>query len=806
MDIVKPLEPINPEIPTELEIEIEVDPEEGEATVEVEIKEVTFEENLLDSIDPSIIPTLSQDVLGVIKNDLDSRRDWEKTYADGVKLLGLKIEQRTEPWDGACGVFHPLLSEAVVKFQSEMILSTFPASGPVKTQILGKMTREKEEAANRVSEDMNYQLTNEMPEYRPEHERLLWTVPFAGSAFKKVYFDPNLGRQVSMYVPPEDIIVPYGASDLNTAPRVTHRMRKTENEILKLMAAGFYADMDVLPRPDHFKSDIQEKRDRETGVVSINDDRYTILECHCELDLPGFEDVDEDGNETGIKIPYVITMFSTGELLAIRRNYLEDDPLRARRQHFVHYPYIPGFGFYGFGLIHLVGGFADSATSLMRQLVDAGTLSNLPGGFKSKDMRVKNDDTPIAPGEFRDVDVVGATIKDSIVPLPYKEPSPTLYNLMNTIVEEGRRFASVADLKVADMSANSPVGTTLAILERNLKVMSAVQARMHAAMRQEFKLLAAIIRDYTPPEYDYEADGPRRAKQSDYDMVEVIPVSDPNATTMAQKVVQYQAALQLAQGAPELYDLPHLHRQMLEVLGIRNIQKILPLKEDFKPKDPVGENMDVITMKPVKAFSFQDHEAHIRVHMAAMQDPKIQMLIGQSPQAQNMQAAMMAHINEHISFQYRIEIERMLGASLPPEDEQLPPEVEVTLSRAMADAADKLLQKDSAEAQQMKNQQQMQDPLIQIQMRELALKEQEFQHKAAMDQAELSLKQQEQSLKDARENKRIDTQAGVAGVTIGAKKADNAAKLANQQLLKGVELGFSRVPSQGTQGTKGRPS
>jgi len=806
MDIVKPMSPINPPVPTDLEIEIEVDPEREEATVEIEIKPATFEDNLIDEINPMDLPEISSELLAKIRGDLDSRRDWEKTYADGVKLLGLKIEQRTEPWDGACGVFHPLLSEAVVKFQSEMILSTFPASGPVKTQIVGKMTREKEEAANRVSEDMNYQLTNNMPEYRPEHERLLWAVPFAGSAFKKVYFDPNLGRQVSMFVPPEDIIVPYGASDLNTSPRVTHRMRKTENDIRKLMASGFYAEMDQLPTPEHFRSDIQEKRDRETGVVSINDDRYTILECHCECDLPGFEDEDEDGNPTGIKLPYVITMFSTGELLAVRRNYLEHDELKKRRDHFVHYPYIPGFGFYGFGLIHLVGGFADSATSLMRQLVDAGTLSNLPGGFKSKDMRVKNDDTPIAPGEFRDVDVVGATIKDSIVPLPYKEPSPTLFNLLNTIVEEGRRFASVADLKVADMSANSPVGTTLAILERNLKVMSAVQARMHAAMRQEFKLLASIIRDYTPPEYNYESDGPRRAKQSDYDMVEVIPVSDPNATTMAQKVVQYQAALQLAQGAPELYDLPHLHRQMLEVLGIRNIQKILPLKDDFKPKDPVSENMDIINMKPVKAFQFQDHESHIRVHIAAMQDPKIRMLIGQSPQAQTMQSTMLAHMNEHIAFQYRIEIEKMLGAPLPPEEEQLPPEIEVTLSRAMADAADKLLQKDSSEAQQMKNQQQLQDPLIQIQMRELALKEQEFQHKAAMDQAELSLKQQEQSLKDARENKRIDTQAGVAGATIGAKKSMDEAKIANQQLLEGVKLGISRAPAQRTQNPTGRPS
>jgi len=790
MSIEKPLEPL---VPTQMDIEIEMDVDSGEAEIEVEIKPVTFEANLLEELDARATQIISAELLETIRTDLNSRSEWEKTYSDGMKLLGLKIDRRTEPWDGACGVFHPMLSEAVVKFQSEMVLSTFPASGPVKTQIIGKMTREKEEAAGRVQEDMNYRLTQEMPEYRSEHERLLWAVPFAGSGFKKVYFDPNLNRQVSMFVPPEDIIVPYGASDLQTTPRITHRMRKTENEIMKLMAAGFYEDMDVLPQPDTIKSDIQKRKDEADGLVSVKDDRYTILECHCECDLPGFEDLDEDDQPTGIKLPYVITMFSTGELLSIRRNYFEDDPLKQRRMHFVHYPYIPGFGFYGFGLIHLIGGFADSATSLLRQLVDAGTLSNLPGGFKSKDMRVKNDDTPIAPGEFRDVDVVGNTIRDSIVPLPYKEPSATLLNLMGIIVEEGRRFASVADLKVSDMSANSPVGTTLAILERNLKVMSAVQARMHAAMRQEFKLLAAIIRDYTPLEYDYEADGPRMAKQSDYDMVEVIPVSDPNATTMAQKVVQYQAALQLAQGAPEIYDLPQLHRQMLEVLGINNIPKILSLRDDFKPRDPVAENMDVLANKPLKAFQHQDHEAHIRVHMNAMQDPKIQQIIGQNPAAQQMMASLMAHINEHVGFQYRIEIEKMLGVQLPPEGEPLPPEIEVALSRAMAMASDKLLQKDTAEAQQQQNQQQMQDPLLQIQMRELALKEAEFQFKAQMESREMAMKEQEMALKDARENKRIDTQAGIAGVTIGAKKANDEAKIANQQLLKGVELGSSRA-------------
>lgn len=803
MSIEKPLEPL---VPTQMDFEVEMDIDTGETEIEIEVKPVTFEANLLEELDESALQAISSELLDTIKTDLNSRSDWEKTYADGMKLLGLKIEQRTEPWDGACGVFHPMLCEAVVKFQSEMVLSTFPASGPVKTQIIGKLTRDKEESAARVQEDMNYRLTQEMPEYRPEHERLLWTVPFAGSGFKKVYFDPNLNRQVSMFVPPEDIIVPYGASGLETTPRVTHRMRKTENEIVKLMAGGFYGDISPLPSPDTIKSDIQKKKDEESGLVSVKDDRYTILECHCECDLPGFEDVDEDGVPTGIKLPYVITMFSTGELLSIRRNYFEDDPLKQRRMHFVHYPYIPGFGFYGFGLIHLIGGFADSATSIIRQLVDAGTLSNLPGGFKSKDMRVKNDDTPISPGEWRDVDVVGNTIKDSIVPLPYKEPSATLFNLMTTIVEEGRRFASVSDLKVSDMSANSPVGTTLAILERNLKVMSAVQARMHSAMRQEFKLLAAIIRDYTPPEYDYDADGPRMAKQSDYDMVEVIPVSDPNATTMAQKVVQYQAALQLAQGAPEIYDLPQLHRQMLEVLGIKNVQKILPLKDDFKPRDPVAENMDVLSNKPLKAFSHQDHEAHIRVHMNAMQDPKIQMIIGQNPAAPQMMAALMAHINEHTGYQYRIEIEKMLGAPLPPEDEPLPPEIEVALSRAIAMASDKLLQKGTAEAQQQKTQQQMQDPMLQIQMRELKLKEDEFALKSQMDSREMALKEQEMSLKDARENKRIDTQAGIAGVTIGAKKANDEAKIANQQLLKGVELGSSRASAQANQGTANSPS
>jgi hypothetical protein len=781
-----------------IEIEIEIEADEDGLEIEIEAKEATFEENLAPEIDQDELLKVADEVLDLIKIDLDSRKEWERTYADGIRLLGLKMEERTEPWDGACGVFHPLLSEAVVRFQSETIISTFPASGPVKTQIIGKVTPDKSQAAGRVQEDMNYQLTEKMPEYRSEHERLLWSLPITGSAFKKVYFDPSLNRQVAMFVPAEDIIVPYGASDLQSSPRITHRMRKTENEIRKLMSQGFYSDID-LPDPQEIRTEIEKRQNEETGISAIKDERFTIYEVHCELDLPGFEDK-KDGHTTQIALPYVITMLSTGEVLAIRRNYIEEDPVKQKRMHFVHYIYIPGYGFYGFGLIHLVGGFAESATSLLRQLVDAGTLSNLPGGFKSKDLRVKGDDTPIAPGEWRDVDVTGMTIKDSIIPLPYKEPSATLYNLMNTIVEEGRRFASVADLKIADMSGQTPVGTTLAILERTLKVQSAVQARVHVAMRHEFKLLASIVRDYTPPIYNYETEGGPLAKMSDYDMVEVIPVSDPNASTMAQKVVQYQAALQLAQGAPDIYDLPLLHRQMLEVLGIKDVDKIVPLEDDFKPQDPVAENMDILNSKPVKAFLYQDHEAHMQVHMNMAQDPKILQLVGQSPNAQAIQAAMQAHIAEHLAFQYRIEIEKMLGVPLPPEDEALPEDIEVELSRAVAMASDKLLQKDQAETQQQQAQQQAQDPVLQLQQAEFQLKQAEFEHKKAMDQAELALKAQAEQAKNERETKRIDTQAEIAGAQLAVKASDKQKDLAlraqefeGKQLTEGVRLGLQGV-------------
>ena len=788
---------------TSAPIEIEIEAEEGEEgiEVEVEIKEVTFEENLATEMDEDDLVKVSDEVLDYIQMDLDARKEWERTYAEGIRLLGLKMEERTEPWDGACGVYHPILSEAVVKFQSETILATFPASGPVKTQIIGKMNREKQDAASRVQEDMNYQLTEKMPEYRSEHEKLLWSLPITGSAFKKVYFDPSLNRQVAMFVPAEDIIVPYGASDLQSSPRITHRMRKTENEIRKLMSQGFYMDVD-LPDPQEVKTEIEKRQNEETGISATKDERYTIYECHCEFDMPGFEDT-KDGRTTQIALPYVVTLLSTGEILAIRRNYLEDDPFKQKRMHFVHYIYIPGYGFYGFGLIHLVGGFAESATSILRQLVDAGTLSNLPGGFKSKDLRVKGDDTPIAPGEWRDVDVTGMSLKESIIPLPYKEPSGTLYQLLNTIVEEGRKFASIADLKIADMSGQTPVGTTLAILERTLKVQSAVHARVHVAMRHEFKLLAQIIRDYTKPIYNYDVHGDRLAKMEDYDLVDVIPVSDPNATTMAQRVVQYQAALQLAQGAPDIYDIPLLHRQMLEVLGIKNVDKIIPLEDDFRPEDPVSENMNILKSKPVKAFLYQDHQAHIKTHMNLVQDPLVQKMVGQSPNAQALQAAMQAHIAEHMAFQYRVEIEKMLGVSLPPEDDQLPEDVEVELSRLIAQASDKLLQKDQGLAQQEQAKQQAQDPIVQMQQAELQLKQAEFQHKKSIEEQELALKTQIELAKNQRENKRIDSQAEIAGATLALKAADKEKDLnlrkqefEGKQMTEGVRLGIQGMANQ----------
>ena len=746
-----------------------------------------FNDNLAEDMDEGQLTELSGDLIGDYDADIASRKDWLTTYVDGLELLGLKIEDRTEPWPGACNVYHPLMTEALVKFQAETMMETFPAAGPVKTIIVGKQTPEKEEAAHRVREDMNYQLTDMMPEYRPEHERMLWGLGLSGNAFKKVYYDPSIERQVAMYVPAEDIVVPYGASNLETAERVAHVMRKTPNELKKLQVAGFYRDVD-LGEPFLDIDEAEKKIAEKLGFNPSEDDRFKILEMHVNLDL-------ENGDsEDGIALPYVVTIEKgTGTILAIRRNWNPDDKLKAKRQHFVHYGYIPGFGFYCFGLIHLIGAFAKSGTMILRQLVDAGTLSNLPGGMKSRGLRIKGDDTPIAPGEWRDVDVPSGAIRDNILPLPYKEPSQVLNMLMNQIIEEGRAFANAEGLKVSDMSANAPVGTTLAILERTLKVTSAIQARIYYAMKQEFKLLKGIIRDYTPEEYSYDPDiGDRRAKQADYDNVDVIPVSDPNAATMSQKVVQYQAVMQMAQANPQIYDLAELNKQMLEVLGVKNIGKLIPTAEDKKPKDPVTENMALINGTPVKAFIYQDHEAHIKVHMAAMQDPKIAQLIGQNPQAQVIQAAAMAHINEHIAFEYRKQIEDQLGIPLPNPEDEIPKEEEVQISRLASQAAQQLLQKNTAETQQQVAQQQAQDPLIQMQQQELQIKQQEVQIKAQKTMADIEIDKARLQLDKAK----MDSQERIEGVKIGAKTTFDKEKLQADQQTRGVELGMQAVHKQ----------
>jgi len=786
------------DIPTDgpmLEIEIE-DPESvtlGLGDIEIDLiprKETAedFDANLAEYMDASELDSLGAELVEAFDKDIQDRRDWMQTFVEGLKLLGLKYEERTEPWNGACGVFHPMLTESVVRFQSEGITETFPAAGPVKTTIIGKDTPEVEEAAARVRDDMNYQLTEVMAEYRPEHEKLLWNLPIAGSAFKKVYYDPSIGRQAAVFIPAEDIVVPYGASSIEKAERVTHVMRKTKNEITKLMEAGFYADVD-LGEPSYQLDDIEKQKAEETGMSAIQDDRFRMLEMHVDLDLSGFEDKNKKGEPTGIALPYVVTIEKgSNKVLAIRRNWYEDDQLHLKRQHFVHYQYIPGFGFYGYGLIHLIGGYAKSATMLIRQLVDAGTLSNLPGGLKSRGLRVKGDDTPIAPGEFRDVDVPSGSIRDNILPLPYKEPSQVLYTLFNQIVTEGRQFASAGDMSVSDMSANAPVGTTLALLERQLKVMGAVQARMHFSMKQEFKLLKVIIADYTPEEYDYEpVDGSRKAKKSDYDMVDVIPVSDPNAATMAQKIVQYQAVFQLAQGSPQLYNMPLLHRQMIEVLGIKNAAKLVPIEDDLVPTDPITENQNLLTNKPVKAFIEQNHQAHIQVHMAAVQNPKIQQIIQGNPMAQQIYAATMAHINEHVAMEYRRQIEEAMGMVLPGEEanKQVPPEMADQIAIKAAQASQQLLQRDQQEAQQAAAQQQMQDPVVQMQMQELQLKMKDLELKAQKQATDAAAKADQIEIEKAR----IEAQKEIAAMQVAANAAAAKDKLNKNIELEGAKLG-----------------
>ena len=701
-----------------------------------------FDSNLAEILDEGELSTISSDLMELVDADISSRKDWAETFVKGLEVLGMNYEERTQPWNGACGVFSTILTEAAIKFQAESIMETFPAQGPVKTEIIGAIDKMKEDAAERVRDDMNFKLTEEMPEYRPEHERMLYSLGLSGSAFKKVYYDPAMGRQVALYIPAEDVIVPYGASNLNNAERVTHVMRKTKNEIKKLQVSGFYRDID-LGDPVNIMTDIEKKKAEQQGYKASDDNRYQILEIHTDLDIEGFEDVDKDGEPTGIALPYVVTIDrGTGDVLAIYRNWLEDDDQKAKRQHFVDYCYIPGFGFYGMGLIHVIGGYARAGTSLIRQLVDAGTLSNLPGGLKSRGMRIKGDDTPIAPGEFRDVDVPSGAIKDNVMALPYKEPSATLLTLLNQITEEGRRLGSISDMKISDMSSQAPVGTTLAILERTLKTMGAVQARVHYSMKQEFKLLKGIIRDYAPSEYEYDPQGGnRKAKQSDYDIVEVIPVSDPNSSTMAQRIMQYQAVIQLASQAPQIYNLPQLHRQMIEVLGIKNAEKLVPVDDDQTPRDPVSENMAFLNGKPTQAFIYQDHDAHIAAHTSFMQDPMIAQTIGQNPMAQKIQAAAMSHIAEHLAFQYRRKIEEQIGVPLPPPDQKLPEDIEVQVSRLVADGAKQLLQANQAQAQQAQAQQQAQDPMVQMQQQELQIKQMDAQAKAQKYQTDAQLAQ-----------------------------------------------------------------
>ena len=799
-----------PEPEGDIQIEV-VDPKElhihaGDTDIDiVPDSGEDFAANLVDVLDASMLQALASELVNEADNDKNSRKDWEKAYITGLKLLGLQYEERTEPWNGASGVFHPMITEAVVRFQSETITEMFPAAGPVRTTIWGAETPEKKQAAQNVQEDMNYELIEKMPEFRPEMERMLWSLPAAGSSFKKVYKDPNLGRQVSAFVPAEDVLLPYGCTEIRTSPRVTHVMRMHKNDILKLQSTGCYADL-VLAEPLRQTDEIQKAKDQETGFSDLNDDRYTLYEMMVDLDLEGFEDIDADGDQTGIALPYVVTLIKgTNQVLSIRRNWKEDDKLKLKLQHFVHYQYIPGFGAYGFGLFHLIGGFAKSATSIMRQLVDAGTLSNLPGGLKSRGLRIKGDDTPIAPGEFRDVDIGSGALRDNILPLPYKEPSQVLYTLLNNIVEEGRRFAATADMQISDMSSQAPVGTTLALLERQLKVMTAVQARVHYSFKQELQLLAAIIRDECPDDYDFDPEkGGRKSKHSDFSHVDIIPVSDPNAATMSQRVVQYQAVIQMAQMAPDIYDLPQLHRRMLEVLGIKHADKLVPLPDDQFPTDPVSENVNALKGSPLKAFVFQDHESHIAVHTSAMQDPQIMQLVGQNPKAPMIMAAMQAHIAEHVGFAYRKQVEAQLGTALPTQNEKMPPQVEVAVSSLMAQAAQRVLQQKQQAAQQQQNQQANQDPLVQMQQQELQIKQQELQIKqqevqlkqqqaqsqAQLEQMKLQLNQKNHEMKFALEKEKVDGTLQLEGMKVGVDVQKHKRNIQSNEQQTGMRTGL----------------
>ena len=766
------IEIVNPEMVTldDGSVEITIVPD----AMEADIANAPFDANLAEYMDDGQLTELSADLVGEVDGDIGSRRDWAETYVKGLEVLGFSYEDRTEPWENACGVYSTVLAEAAIRFQAEAMSETFPAAGPVKTQILGEITRDKEDAALRVKTDMNYELTDVMVEYRPEHERMLYSLGLAGSAFKKVYYDPNLGRQIAVYIPAEDMIVPYGASNLESAERVTHVMRKTKNEMVKLQAAGFYRNV-TLGDPVSFTTDIEEAKAEQAGVSVTSDDRYAVYEIHADLVLDEVDgEVIDDEDDLQVAKPYVVTIEKgTGTVLAVRRNWNPDDELTLKRQHFVHYVYVPGFGFYGLGLIHIIGGYARAGTSLIRQLVDAGTLSNLPGGLKSRGMRVTTGDTPIGPGEFRDVDVPSGSIRDNILPLPYKEPSQTLLALLDKITEEGRRLGAISDMNISDMSANAPVGTTLALLERTLKPMAAVQSRVHYAMKQEFKLLRAIMAEYAPLEYGYEPDrGTPRARQADYATVEVIPVSDPNSSTMAQRVVQYQTVLQMSQATPQIYDLPQLHRQMIEVLGIKNADKLVPTEEDINPIDPVSENMDALVGSPIKAFIFQDHQAHIATHQAFMQDPQIAQTIGQNPMANQIMAALQAHIAEHTAFMYRQQMEQKLGAALPPPGEELPEEVANLLAQTMSQAAIQLTQQKQQQAAEQQAQQQAQDPVFQMKQAELQLKQGDLQRRAAKDAGDLAIDQERIEL----DKQKAQTTAVLEASRIAAQNEQSEAK------------------------------
>jgi len=769
---------------SELEIEI-VNPESvtlDDGSMEITIMpdaegamEGEFDENLAEVLEESALHELADDIGSMVESDMDSRKEWADTFVKGLDVLGFKYEERTEPWEGACGVYSTVLAEAAIRFQAETMSETFPSSGPVKTKILGEETKEKEEAAARVKADMNYELTENMVEYRPEHERMLYSLGLAGSAFKKVYYDPNMGRQMAVYIPAEDVIVPYGASHIETAERVTHVMRKTKNDLKKLQANGFYREVD-LGDPQPYHSDVEERKAEEGGYSLTDDDRFTVYEIHADLVIDGVGDSDEDD----IAKPYVVTLErGSNEILSIRRNWSQDDELTLKRQHFVHYVYVPGFGFYGLGLIHIIGGYAKAGTSLIRQLVDAGTLANLPGGLKSRGLRIKGDDAPITPGEFKDVDVPSGSIRDNIMPLPYKEPSQTLLALLDKITQEGRRLGAISDMNISDMSANAPVGTTLALLERTLKPMAAVQARVHYAMKQEFKLLKMLMAEYAPSEYAYQpARGEVSARRSDYMLIDVIPVSDPNSSTMAQRVVQYQAVLQMSQQAPQIYDLPQLHRQMIEVLGVKNADKLVPTKDDMKPVDPISENMAALMGKPMKAFIYQDQDAHITTHMAFMQDPMVAQMIGQNPQAQQIMASLQAHIAEHLGFKYRKDIEERLGVELPAPNAQLPEEIEVNLARLVATAAKDLTQSHQQQAAQEQAQKQQQDPLFQLKQAEVQIKQSEVDRKSKKDQAD--------AMRDAKklelDEQELMMDAEKDGIKMATDRRNNNAKLGLEEI------------------------